>query len=228
MSIILLSVMVVCLSNGIKSDEYVKDFYKRCVETKRPYYCATYRLLQFVENFEFQIPKDSAIRVIKANAIPDKQLLLPMPRYFESDAGWEKLLKFLKRKVFNFINTHAVAVQVPEGIDVVEGRILNNVVDEKSTDIGEARGKKWKKVFIISILIMAKLLKIKMVLGMVFFVLLVIKKIILLAAIAFPSVLSHIRQTCEKHHEPHHIVEEVAPSHGSSWFGLRQDNYGWN
>ncbi|CAG9760706.1 unnamed protein product [Ceutorhynchus assimilis] len=73
---------------------------------------------------------------------------------------------------------------------------------------------------------MAKLIKILLLVNMIFYVLLFIKKIILVTAIVFPSVLSHIKQACQQHH--HHstaVIAEEAPAHSvsNSWFGWRQD-----
>lgn len=94
------------------------------------------------------------------------------------------------------------------------------LIAELVSDFGEARSKmKQKKIFILSIIIMAKLIKILLLVNMIFFVLLFIKKIILVTAIVFPSILSHIKQACQQHHQKATVIAEEAPAHASSWFG---------
>ncbi|XP_066146160.1 uncharacterized protein [Euwallacea fornicatus] len=104
---------------------------------------------------------------------------------------------------------------------------ISSMKEEVLYPNGDGRGHKMKekKIFILSVIIMAKLIKILILVNMIFFALLFIKKIILATAIIFPSVLSHIKQACQQHHQQHAgvpIIEKEPPL--SSWFGWRQDN----
>ncbi|XP_066247877.1 uncharacterized protein [Euwallacea similis] len=230
------SVLLFFIRAVISTDEYVKDLRKKCMKTKRPFFCVTFRIAKYVQEFDYHGPPYGPLKLVKIKqeglAVGD---LLPTPRFVSTDTEWDKFVKFLQRKLVNFVTSHGIAFEVPQGIQVVgersfsevEGTIQDKSHEEVLHPNGDGRGHKMKekKIFILSVIIMAKLIKILILVNMIFFALLFIKKIILVTSIVFPSVLSHIKQACQQHHQQHTalpIIEKESPL--SSWFGWRQDN----
>ncbi|KAL1494615.1 hypothetical protein ABEB36_010185 [Hypothenemus hampei] len=210
------------------SDEYVKELRKECLRTRRPYFCVTSKIAKFLEDFELERPVGGTIKLVKISPQRGVAGLLPDSRFLSSDTQWEKIVKFLRRKLANFVSSHGIAFELPDGVSVVQSRgfkekdePVENKLNDVTTDEGRGHKLKDKKIFILSVIIMAKLVKIIIIVNLIFFALLFIKKIILLTAIVFPSVLSHIKEACQKHHAKIH-AEEI-PSHSPSWFGWRQD-----
>lgn len=110
------------------SDEYVNDLHKKCFKTKRPFFCITFRMAKYVESFDYNGPENSVVKLVNINR--QQTDLLPSPRFISSDSEWDKFVKFLQRKFVNFISTHGLAFEVPQGVDVVQGRSLNDVADD--------------------------------------------------------------------------------------------------
>lgn len=116
-------------------DNYVKDLHKKCLKTKRPFFCVTFRIVRFVQNFDYQGPDESAVKLVKIKPVGDTSDLLPTPRFISTDSEWNKFVKFLQRKLISFLSTHGVAFEVPNGVEVVQRRSLNDLetnLDETS------------------------------------------------------------------------------------------------
>lgn len=115
----------------IHSDEYVKDLRKKCTTSRRPFYCVTFRIAKFVEQFDYDGPTYSAVKIVKIKQeLQNARELLPSPRFINTDSEWDKFVKFLQRKLVSFLVSHGIAFEVPQGIKVVQGRSLNDVDSE--------------------------------------------------------------------------------------------------
>ncbi|XP_076266723.1 uncharacterized protein LOC143200209 [Rhynchophorus ferrugineus] len=225
---------------NVRADEYTNHLQKYCKKTRKPFFCVKYRILKIIDDFEYESPDSETVRLVKIEPKVDNTYDLTAPRYLETDTELEKVIKFFQRKLVRFANTHGFQFRLPEGVEIISSRGVNNsnivrqeistaarTIESQSDQRRGNRGKiKEKKIFILSVLIMAKLIKIKFIMAMVFSVLLIIKKVILIAAVTFPSVLSHLKQVCQQHHQKALIAGETKPSH--SWFEWKQDNVDGN
>lgn len=114
------------------SDEYVKHLHKGCYRTKRPFFCVTFRIAKFIQDFEYQGPEHSVVKLVKVQPQMESSDLLTTPRFMRDDSEWDKLVKFLQRKLISFLGSHGIAFEVPEGVQVVQGRSLRDVEMDKS------------------------------------------------------------------------------------------------
>lgn len=115
----------------INSDQYVKDLRRKCTNTGRPFYCVTFRIAKFVEEFDYEGPTNSAVKIVKIKQeLQNVRELLPSPRFTSTDSEWDKFVKFLQRKMVSFLGSHGIAFEVPQGVKVVQGRSLNDVDSE--------------------------------------------------------------------------------------------------
>ncbi|PNF33308.1 hypothetical protein B7P43_G07743 [Cryptotermes secundus] len=160
---------------------------------------STIRLVSIPEN-------TAASKEYVKTLFPDSQ-----PR--SSDSELEGLYKFTLREAENFLRTHALALRIPTGsatsrdIDAGQNpRIVDEDHPEKDLQddnaTTEGRGKKKKVALLLPLLLFLKLkaLLVPILLGVLF-----IKKLLILAAILLPSLLSFIK-LCK-------------PSHGHSYSG---------
>ncbi|KAK4875546.1 hypothetical protein RN001_011968 [Aquatica leii] len=134
------------------------------------------------------------VRIIKMERLynngPD---FFPTARQAPTDSEFTKFMKFAQRQANYYLGTQGLAVNLPEGAEVIE----NSLVEE-------GRGKKKKVTQVLLPLIMLlKLFKIKVMLAIVLASVLFIKKAVLLAAIILPSALQYLKQ-CASHSRHHH------------------------
>ncbi|XP_066247878.1 uncharacterized protein [Euwallacea similis] len=122
------SVLLFFIRAVISTDEYVKDLRKKCMKTKRPFFCVTFRIAKYVQEFDYHGPPYGPLKLVKIKqeglAVGD---LLPTPRFVSTDTEWDKFVKFLQRKLVNFVTSHGIAFEVPQGIQVVGERSFSEV-----------------------------------------------------------------------------------------------------
>ncbi|XP_050304362.1 uncharacterized protein LOC126741929 [Anthonomus grandis grandis] len=197
------------------TDDYVKDLKRKCSKTKRPFFCMTLRLAQFVQDFDYDGPHNSAVKIVKIKRQEvDTSDILPRPRYISNDSETDKFIKFLQRKLLDFLSTHGIAFEVPTGVRVVQGRSLDDVSDQDSEEDSSIdkqvhhliphhkhKVKKEEKKFLlwfIPIVLLIKMYFIKVALHTILFGTVVIKFLIFKGAIWLHYLMYEVKRVSTK------------------------------
>ncbi|KAF5296735.1 hypothetical protein FQR65_LT10171 [Abscondita terminalis] len=179
-------------------DEYIMESRQECKETNDLFPCAKYRTLRYLTTlgdyyYSSSGNDSSPVRLIKMERFYDNEPeFFPTARQAPTDSEFTKFIKFAQRQANYYLGTQGLALNLPEGAEVIE----NGLVEE-------ARGKKKKVTMILlPLLMLLKLFKIKIMVAVILASVLFIKKAILLAALILPSVLHYLKQ-CAAHSKPH-------------------------
>ncbi|XP_066247876.1 uncharacterized protein [Euwallacea similis] len=222
------SVLLFFIRAVISTDEYVKDLRKKCMKTKRPFFCVTFRIAKYVQEFDYHGPPYGPLKLVKIKqeglAVGD---LLPTPRFVSTDTEWDKFVKFLQRKLVNFVTSHGIAFEVPQGIQVVGERSFSEVegtIQDKSHEGPPSSSEKHNKHhhniskeekkliwWITPILLLIKLYMLKVALHTILFGVVVLKLLVFKGALWLPYLAHEVKRVCLKQG----LLQEV-------WNGLWQ------
>ncbi|KAF5290227.1 hypothetical protein FQA39_LY14781 [Lamprigera yunnana] len=204
-------------------DDYIKESRQECKATNDLFPCAKYRTLRYLttlgDYYYLSSGNDTnPVRLIKMERFySNGPEFFPTARQSTADTEFTKFVKFAQRQANYYLGTQGLAVNLPDGAEVIE----NSLVEE-------GRGKKKKVTMILLPLIMLfKLFKIKVMVAIVLASVLFIKKAILLAAIILPSALQYLKQCAANsrhhHHTPYHFDHDDHDDVGGYGGGYGKD-----
>ncbi|XP_066146150.1 uncharacterized protein [Euwallacea fornicatus] len=209
------SVLLFLIRAVISTDEYVKDLHKKCSKTKRPFFCVTFRIAKYVQEFDYYGPPYGPLKLVKIKqdslAVAD---LLPTPRFLSTDTEWDKFVKFLQRKLVNFVTSHGIAFEVPQGIQVVGERSfreVEGVIHDKSHEGSPTPSEKHNKHhhtiskeekkliwWITPTVLLIKLYMVKVALHTILFGVVVLKLLVFKGALWLPYLAYEVKRVCLK------------------------------
>ncbi|XP_044271491.1 uncharacterized protein LOC123015681 [Tribolium madens] len=191
--------LLLLLIGGASCDDYVDEVQGQCYSNPKSSSCAKYQFVKYIDDYR---PHEwSLTREVKLISIPGANVsAIHAGRYLETDTEGVKLFKYLKRRVAKFVREQGLAVDLPEGSQVVD-------VDT----VGSGRKKKEKKQIILPILILIKLFKVKILVTLALAGIIFIKKMLLVAAFVLPAVVASIKAHCKAqqfHVVPYNVHED--------------------
>ncbi|KAF4528605.1 hypothetical protein B566_EDAN009209 [Ephemera danica] len=200
------SIVLASQVTSVTGDLYIDEAYNGC-QTKDTFSCAKYRALTYIHKLALghvstgrgfnQLPMLENVRLIRlpeTNKAQEEvyELFDAVPR--SSDSELMKFYRFGLREVERFARTYAVAVAVPESqTGLVPRFITEDDLQQGRALEDESRGKKKKLQLLLPLLILFKFFKLKVLLIPILLGVLAIKKILILAAIFLPSILSVLK-----------------------------------
>ncbi|KAG5871281.1 hypothetical protein JTB14_037081 [Gonioctena quinquepunctata] len=187
------------LETDQSSDEYIRENFQKCIDAKNKYYCAKYNFLKFIRDFDYEWTNGSVVNFVKISEISEEPVAAA--RYQQNDSEFQKFVKFLIRRFVAFLGSHGLSFILPTGARFATGRSLDDKDLDSKPDHRYHHGLVWKdkkKLKKISIIVLFKLLKIKVMLSMTFFVVLNVLKMLLLAAMFYPTIYHSLTAACEK------------------------------
>lgn len=125
-------------------------------------------------------------------SIKEKVDVSDKPRSFLSE--WTEIAKYFMKHIQEFFKMNALKVNLPEGARTIE----DEEVDEN------ARGKKKKLAILIPLLTLLATIKTKFLLVPIFLAVMLIKKLLLAAALFVPSLLSTLKACKHQHPMTHY------------------------
>ncbi|CAH1154277.1 unnamed protein product [Phaedon cochleariae] len=201
------------LMDIMMADDYLNESFQECVNTKDKYYCSKFQFLKFIKEFDY-VWNNSSVNLVNIPRSGNNTSASSTARYNPGDSEINKFLKFLMRKFFEFMDTHGLAFILPSRFGKSLG--TNPIADEERGNHTVPRGHKKKhQMYLIPILILAKILKVMILLGMVFSALFAVKKVLILGALILPVIVRNIKGACHKEEHVYHPVE-TPPVH--SWW----------
>ncbi|XP_069679290.1 uncharacterized protein [Periplaneta americana] len=208
-------------------DSYLDESYDTCLATRNSLSCFKYKALRYLHkvaspalDVRSKVSDSEGLKVLGSTVrlviIPEKmaaskdsvKALFPDSQPRSSDSELEKLYKFVLREAERFARSHALSVRIPTGSStsrdieaadsprIVDEEDLNKDLQEEDRATAEGRGKKKKLALLLPLLLFFKL---KVLLVPILLSVLFIKKLLILAAVLFPSLLSLVK-FCKPHH----------------------------
>ncbi|KAF7274069.1 hypothetical protein GWI33_013246 [Rhynchophorus ferrugineus] len=192
---------------NVRADEYTNHLQKYCKKTRKPFFCVKYRILKIIDDFEYESPDSETVRLVKIEPKVDDTYDLAAPRYLETDTELEKVIKFFQRKLVRFANTHGFQFRLPEGVEIISSRGVNNsniVRQEISTDssrkkphFGHLKPQDKKLLeYVIPVILLIQLYLVKMGFHTLLFGLVVLKTLLVKAAFWLPYLAYQVKSSC--------------------------------
>ncbi|CAG9860401.1 unnamed protein product [Phyllotreta striolata] len=172
-------------------DEYVNECYDNCQVSKNLYDCVKYYVIKFVSDLNFGSAQEKQLNSTRVN-INRRDTTLT---YKQSDNDFIKLYKFLRRKIDDFFDDDGWNYVFPEEVfSSKRALITDEYFDEGNYII--PRSKKERYLFFIPIILITKLMKISVLLGMIYTNLFVAKAVLLVIAFAIPRLARNLARLC--------------------------------
>ncbi|XP_046973050.1 uncharacterized protein LOC124539750 [Vanessa cardui] len=206
-STIILTLVLLMQKSQCSEDRYIRYVKDGCFIKGEAFSCVKYKALKLAKKTFFGDLNSN--ETIRANAMisfvpldeetiknltvnEDVDLVANEPRSFLSE--WTEIAKYFMSLVKEFFKMKGLRVNLPEGARTIE---------EQDVDGADGRGKKKKLAIMIPLLNLLATLKTKMLLIPILLGVMLIKKLLLVAALLLPSLLSTLK-ACKHHHPMTH------------------------
>ncbi|XP_028132771.1 uncharacterized protein LOC114328185 [Diabrotica virgifera virgifera] len=185
----------------IRSDDYVDEAFAKCEETKDLLFCAKYGFVKYIDELTYSADWTDHSFVSARSNVNGNQTDDDYKGYTKDDDSYIKFYKFLRRKLTIILSNHYLAIVPSNKNEFPRGRKLDfSKIDyAKDKNSESARGhKKRRHLYIVPILMLTKMMKILILLGMVFSAMMMVKKLLILAAFLLPGIIRNIRTACRR------------------------------
>ncbi|XP_048505467.1 uncharacterized protein LOC105685690 [Athalia rosae] len=205
------AILLFCVFNILSVDgfeqsniSYVDECRTDCARLRDPFACGKYRAVQWIHNLTSE--KDiryGSFRLIKLSSSPVDDPVLPEVPKFRGFGRYSKFLNFVRSSAEEMLTRRAIVYTIEQrqsarslssGPMIMDTDELNDFVETgRSGDDRLFKKKKKGLAVILPILILLKLLKMKLLLLPIFLGVHFIKKILLIGALAIPSILANLK-----------------------------------
>lgn len=223
---------------------YVDECKADCARHRDPFTCGKFRAVQWLHNLTTN--KDihyGSIRFIRVSTTTEEPILPQIPK-FRGFGSYSKFLNFLRYSAEDMLTSRALVYTVEQSASsrslssgplILDTEELDEFVESERSAEGRLHKKKKKALSIVlPLLILLKVIKLKLLLIPILIGVHFIKKIILLGALALPSILANLKY-CKIPPMPHQqtayntwTTAAEAPIDFSVASGYEDESDGWS
>lgn len=215
------------LANTSTGDVYLDDVRASCHVSRSTMDCIKYRALKYMyqaaqpgtESLEVQLP-GGLLRLVSVSrpsmAIAPHLLSDAEPRAGDSEV--DKAFRFALRRLEAWVRARALAVDLPQpeaqgerSLDPDAPQLVHSDGRAMTDEEVSGRGKKLKLLLPLALFFKLKTILLPILLGV-----LVIKKMLIAAAVLLPSLLGLVK-ICKHHHHGHHHYSDWSSGAGSEY-----------
>uniref|UniRef100_A0A6P7FHT7 Uncharacterized protein LOC114328185 isoform X2 n=1 Tax=Diabrotica virgifera virgifera TaxID=50390 RepID=A0A6P7FHT7_DIAVI len=181
----------------IRSDDYVDEAFAKCEETKDLLFCAKYGFVKYIDELTYSADWTDHSFVSARSNVNGNQTDDDYKGYTKDDDSYIKFYKFLRRKLTIILSNHYLAIVPSNKNEFPRGRKLDFSKIDYAKVFGEQLALKDKEVLKkVKKIIFFKLLKIKFTLSLIFFVAIKMVKVIVFAALFYPTLYYRLEAAC--------------------------------
>lgn len=117
------TVFVISLyASYVRMDEYIDEFEDSCTKNYEFISCGKYKMLRYL-SYVIEPLNNTTIQNLRFVKLEQQsnvtEQMFTSSRHLTIDTEYTKFMKFLKRKVNNYINNQALAIELPDDIKII-------------------------------------------------------------------------------------------------------------